>query len=468
MLLRRRPRRDHSSPVKRITGQGWLPVGSLARVNPLEGFEVSVGAVTDTGPRPVNADRFFTAQSPVDGAWVIAVADGLGAHPRAPDAAAAAVEGLPARIESLDAMADAFVAASERVVAVAQPFDDYLAERRAECGSDEEYERRLANFSRFESGFYNHGAGSSLCTLCVAAWTPAGGLLVASMGDTLAFEVHWRPDGSPHRRLIADPHRDPPAARYVSSYLGGGPADSLIRRDSPGDYNPDFAAVEVELPADPAAAMAIIVASDGAWEPLWRIIHAAWDAATDDERRTYSWQPVVLADGWTVDLAGPAAPADAVAGRILDAARRLGLEDNATVAAAVLSPPPVPPAPDRSATATEVPRYGDPRLGPRIARCSWRSSRATNSSLSSTRPARPFTAETQLRSATRDWGPRTARRSWRSSRATSSSMSSTRPATPFTAETQLRRASSRRPPPLERRLAGLRPGATAQAGTGED
>ena len=391
MLLRRRPRRDHSSPVKRITGQGWLPVGNLARVNPLEGFEVSVGAVTDTGPRPVNADRFFTAQSPVDGAWVIAVADGLGAHPQAPDAAAAAVEGLPARIESLDAMADAFVAASERVATLAQPFDDYLAERRAECGSDKEYERRLADLWQFESWFYNHRASTPLCTLCVAAWTPAGGLLVASMGDTLAFEVHWRPDGSPHRRLIADPHRDPPCARYVNSYLGGGPADSLIRRDSPGDYNPDFAAVEVELPADPAAAVAIIVASDGAWEPLWRIIHAAWDAATDDERRTYSWQPVVLADGRTVDLAGrplpplyskhtglehrelapavaslagPAAPADAVAGRILDAARRLGLEDNATVAAAVLSPPPVPPAPDRSATATEVPRYGDPRLGP--------------------------------------------------------------------------------------------------------
>ena len=342
---------------------------------------MSVGAVTDIGPRPVNADRFSTARSPVDGAWVIAVADGLGAHPRAPDAAAAAVGGLPARIESLDAMADAFVAASERAVAVAQPCEGYLAERRAECANDEEYERRPANYWRSESGFYNHGAGSPLCTLCVAAWTPTGGLLVASMGDTLAFEVHWRPGGSPHRRLIADPHRDPPGARYVSSYLGGGPAGSRIRRDSPGGYNPDFVAVEVELPADPATAVAVIVASDGAWEPLWRIIRAAWDSATDDERRTYSWQPVVLADGWTVNLdgrplpplyskhtglehrelapavasiAGPAAPADALAGRVLDAARRLGLEDNATVAAAVQSPPSVPAAPER----------GNPRLEP--------------------------------------------------------------------------------------------------------
>ena len=360
-------------------------------MNPLAGFDVSVGAVTDIGPRPVNADRFLTARSPVDGAWVIAVADGLGAHPRAPDAAAAAVGDLPARIESLDAMADAFVAAAERVAAVAQPFEGYLPERRAEGASDEEYERRLANYWRSESWFYNHGAGSPLCTLCVAAWTPTGGLLVASMGDTLAFEVHWRPGGSPHRRLIADPHRDPPLARYVSSYLGGRPAGSLIRRDCPGGYNGDFAAVEVELPADPAAAVAVIVASDGAWEPLWRIIRAAWDSATDDERRTYSWQPVVLADGWTVDVAGrplpplyskhtglehrdlapavasvagPAAPADALAGRVLDAARRLGLEDNATVAAAVLSPPPIPAAPGNATTATEARQGGDPRLGP--------------------------------------------------------------------------------------------------------
>ena len=46
--------------------------------------EVTVGAVTDTGPRHVNADRFFASQSPGDGSWVIAVADGVGGHPEAP------------------------------------------------------------------------------------------------------------------------------------------------------------------------------------------------------------------------------------------------------------------------------------------------------------------------------------------------------------------------------------------------
>ena len=36
-------------------------------------------------------------------------------------------------------------------------------------------------------------------------------------------------------------------------------------------------------------------------------------------------------------VAGPAAPASTIADRVLDAARLLGLEDNATVAAAVLA-----------------------------------------------------------------------------------------------------------------------------------
>ena len=52
---------------------------------------VSVAALTDIGPRKGNEDRRFTAVSD-DGAWVIAVADGLGGHARGAEAAQAAVE----------------------------------------------------------------------------------------------------------------------------------------------------------------------------------------------------------------------------------------------------------------------------------------------------------------------------------------------------------------------------------------
>ena len=332
--------------------------------------EMSVGAVTDIGPRSVNADRFFTSRSPVDGSWMIAVADGVGGHPRAPDAAAEAVEGLPERIDSLDAMRDAFVAASARVAVLAPSRDDFWAAERAECG-DTVFDLMV----RSGASAYRYLASCPLCTLCVAAWTPAGGLLVASMGDTLAFEVQWPAAGAPWRRLIAEPHREPPFARGVSSYLGAGHDESVIRPQE-GDYlyygsdgyNRHFAAVEVELPADPATSVAVIVASDGAWEPLRQIIRAAdYAAAGPEQRRAYYDEPVVLPAGWTGapidareeprpalydyhsgvdhrDLAyavasvnGTAAEASVVAGRVLDAARLLGLEDNATVAAAVLS-----------------------------------------------------------------------------------------------------------------------------------
>ena len=325
------------------------------------GVGVSVGAVTDTGPQDVNADRFVASQAACDGSWVIAVADGVGGHPHAPDAAAAAVGVLPERIDSLDAMRGAFAAAADQVAAMAPPPEDSSAAERARLG-DTVYGLTV----RSGASANRYVASCPLCTLCVAAWTPTGGLLVASMGDTLAFEVRWPPSGLPWRRLIAEPHRRP--RRGLSSYLGGG-RDGSVVCPRPGDHYHDpggrsslFAAVRVDPPT-PAAAQAVIVASDGAWEPLRQVLDAAHHAARPGARL----EPVVLPAGWAggpvdahetplpplyghhsgrdhaslahvvASAAGSCAPAPVVAGRVLDAARLLGLNDNATVAAAVMS-----------------------------------------------------------------------------------------------------------------------------------
>lgn len=80
----------------------------------------SVAALTGKGPREVNEDRTFTTLSD-DGAWVIAVADGLGGHPRGDEAAQAAVKGLPQRIDSKAEMAAAFAEADEQVPALSGP-----------------------------------------------------------------------------------------------------------------------------------------------------------------------------------------------------------------------------------------------------------------------------------------------------------------------------------------------------------
>ena len=273
----------------------------------------------------------------------------------------------PPHIDSLDAMRDAFIAASERVVALAPSFDDFMAAKRAEFGNDELFEILTGKLWMMEALSHQYTAICPLCTLCVAAWTPTDGLLVASMGDTLAFEVRWPAAGAPWPRLIADPHRAPPMARGVDSYLGCNPMDRYMRPDHDG-HNRYFAAVEVDPPADPAVPMAVIVASDGAWEPLWPVAHAAEQAAADPEQQRRHSEPVVWPDGWTgapidcrqepqqplychhsglehrflapvvASVTGPAAEASVVAGRVVDAARDLGLNDNATVAAAVMAP----------------------------------------------------------------------------------------------------------------------------------
>ena len=243
---------------------------------------VSVAAVTDIGPREENQDRAFTSVSD-DGAWVIAVADGLGGHPRGAEAAQAAVEGLPRRIDGEAEMAVAFAEANERVLELS--------------GSRS---RRVPMFE------------IPMSTLCVSAWTPEGGLLIGWMGDTMAFAVKSGPDGFagyccgiPHRGLLGG----------IDVCLGMPPEDE--------GYGAGL--VEVEVIADfedSDMPDAVIIASDGAWEP-----HAA-----DYGDAEWLWDESSAGIGSA--CAPGAEDAAAIAESVLTGARRLGLRDNATVAVA--------------------------------------------------------------------------------------------------------------------------------------
>ena len=117
----------------------------------------TVAARSDMGPREVNEDRSFTALSAEDGSWVIAVADGLDGHPRGGEAAEAAVAALPPRIASEADMETAFMTAHRAVAALA-PSPTTWWDAMKLC---------------------------PMTTLCVAAWTPESGLIVAHMGNTL-------------------------------------------------------------------------------------------------------------------------------------------------------------------------------------------------------------------------------------------------------------------------------------------
>ncbi len=243
---------------------------------------MTVASVTDIGPRGENQDRAFTAVSD-DGAWVIAVADGLGGHPRGAEAAEAAVEGLPRRIDGEAEMAAAFTEANERVLALS--------------GS----RSRPVPLPEIP-----------MSTLCVSAWTPEGGLLIGWMGDTMAFSVKSGPDGfagyccgTPHRGLFGG----------IDLCLGMPPEDEgygagLVEVDVIGDFE------DAEIPE------AVIIASDGAWEPL----------AADYGDIEWLWDTSPAGIG---SACGPeSGDAAAIAGTVLATARGLGLRDNATVAVA--------------------------------------------------------------------------------------------------------------------------------------
>ena len=253
------------------------------------GRRATVAALTDAGPREVNEDRMFTSISG-DGAWVIAVADGLGGHTRGDEAAQAAVESLPERIDTEDAMEAVFTVAHERVLALSGP--------------PAEQDRR-APLSAFP-----------MSTLCVAAWTLEGGLLIGWMGDTIPFVVHPGPDGY-WGYCSGYPHRGYFGA--IESCLGMPPEQ--------GGFPIDTGEAEIiRWSEDDEMPEALIIASDGVWEPL-ALEYGSAEWLLDDS-------PAGVGSAYPPD----ADDAMDVARGVLARARRLGLNDNATIAVAHLRP----------------------------------------------------------------------------------------------------------------------------------
>ena len=244
---------------------------------------VTVAGRSVASPRHANQDRYITSLDSGDGSWVVAVTDGLGGHPRGEEAAEAAIAGLPPRVASLDAMWGAFIAAADRVAALAPPGATPLAEPRR-C---------------------------PMAALCVAASTPQGGLVVAWMGDVVAVQVCWGPESGPTGRLLSRPHR----------FTEGGLSSCLGYKDPRRRAEVGLAAIAEPLSAGDESA--VVVASDGVWEALlWgRNLRRRWD--TGD-----------IGDRVAAAAAAPGGHAANVAERLLAAAEGAGIDDDATVAVA--------------------------------------------------------------------------------------------------------------------------------------
>ena len=247
--------------------------------------------MSDIGPRRVNEDRALAVVSDSDGSWLIAVADGLGGHTRGDEAAQVTVEGLPRRIASPEDMAIAFGEANERVLALTGP---------------ETWQRNLPLFM------------FPMSTLTVAAWTPEGGLLIGWMGDSLPFVATAGPDGF-SGYCCGRPHRQP-----------GGSIDLCLGMP-PIDAEAGAGLVEVEIVGESGEGSppdAVILATDGAWEPFVYRHGVEW--LSDDS----PGGGIGAACGPRAATTGAAPDAQDLAARILAEATSLGLNDNATIAVA--------------------------------------------------------------------------------------------------------------------------------------
>ena len=253
---------------------------------------MTVARLTDPGPRDENQDRAI-ARLHDDDSWLIAVIDGMGGHPRAGDAAETARRSLPTRISTPDEMRAAFGAANDDVAELTP-------------------KRLRYTFTDFH-----------LCpgaVMCAAAANPSGETFIGYAGDTMPALI-WRTEdgwigsdlGLPHRRAY-----DSAITRYL-----GGPGSWYSKISSAEDYITLHTTNDIDMPAVP---FAVVITSDGIWEPLLRA-HLERDDPSDNP------YAAALADCLRPDDHD----ADTIAHSIMTSARTAGLDDNATVAVAAIA-----------------------------------------------------------------------------------------------------------------------------------
>lgn len=208
----------------------------------------------------------------------------MGGHPRGRAAARRAIGALPRRVSGQVGLFEAFKAAHEAVNKLTPGHFRTTMREIRRCPAT---------------------------TLSAAAWTSESGLVVGIAGDTRVVAL-WRDDEGWQGRSIGRLHRSAGEYGYLIRYLGAPrswPQMGATDRD-PMDV---FTDTEIEAPTS-LSAFAVLVASDGASEPI----------AIDSKR------PIAHAIAAIPDFDD--GDAHSITTRVTDTARTIGLNDTATVA----------------------------------------------------------------------------------------------------------------------------------------
>ena len=256
----------------------------------------AVASCVHIGPREVQQDRVI-AHVHNDGSWVIAVFDGLGGHARGDEAAQAAADVFPTRIDGSGEMHSAIRTANAAVW--------NLLDEEGHAPNDMAFQRRWP------------GRHEPLTTVAAAAWTPQSGLQTAWMGDSVLFFV-------PLRAGVPGAHSEPQGSwdsPIMDNSLG---FTSEPEKTSVGSMS-DAALTSFNEQID-GTGLLVIAATDGLFDPL-RISQygrgGRFSAAPHDNSISFAIPEQARSDP------------SSVASALMEAAREAGLHDNAAVAVAL-------------------------------------------------------------------------------------------------------------------------------------
>ena len=249
--------------------------------------ETSVASRIDIGPRAQQQDR-VVVRLESDGSWLIAVCDGLGGHPRGDEAAEAAISALPHTVSG-QAEAQAAVDAANRAVCALVPGEDRGALMQWDL---------------------------PMTTMCLVAWSPAGGLCGAWVGDSAIFVLPGQADDDETLAWSSSPHGGW-SGHGVDSTLGWHPE---LRDGDIGWFSDSQ--TERALGVAAASGALVIAATDGLYE-------AFVSPYARHEPAVQLGEALSDADRANAELAAQKLMSDGAA---------IGLRDNAAVAVARIGP----------------------------------------------------------------------------------------------------------------------------------